>query len=128
MLRLAFPLLDGTTRRLSHVTLGCIVSSPIGLVLSLVVSFFGKLSTWGKVFFASNKHSFRYHANTSALMRGSTDKHLVINSFYHNCNLFILNPLFISLRIHFGLPHPTIAHLSQCQCGHTIDDLSTHLF
>jgi hypothetical protein len=26
------------------------------------------------------------------------------------------------------LPHPTIAHLSQCLCAHTIDDLGTHLF
>jgi hypothetical protein len=34
---------------------------------------------------------------------------------------------FTTLHTHFGLPHPTIAHLSLCQCGHTIDDLSTHL-
>jgi hypothetical protein len=25
------------------------------------------------------------------------------------------------------LPHPLITHLSQCQCGHTSDDLGTHL-
>jgi hypothetical protein len=33
----------------------------------------------------------------------------------------------IALRICLGLPHPTVAHLSQCQCGHTIDNLGTHL-
>jgi hypothetical protein len=27
-----------------------------------------------------------------------------------------------------GLPHPTIAHFSYCQCGCTIDDLGIHLF
>jgi len=32
-----------------------------------------------------------------------------------------------SLHTHFGLPHPTMAHLSWCQCGHTINNLGTHL-
>ncbi len=32
-----------------------------------------------------------------------------------------------TLRTDLSLPHPSVAHLSQCQCGHTIDDLSTHL-
>jgi hypothetical protein len=32
------------------------------------------------------------------------------------------------LRTHLGLPHPMVAHLSRCQCGHTINDLGTHLF
>jgi hypothetical protein len=27
----------------------------------------------------------------------------------------------------FDLSHPTFTHFSQCQCGHTIDDLNTHL-
>jgi hypothetical protein len=31
------------------------------------------------------------------------------------------------LRIFLNIPHLTIAHLSQCQCGHTIDDLGIHL-
>jgi hypothetical protein len=35
---------------------------------------------------------------------------------------------FTTLRTHFGLPHPIVAHLSRCQCGHTIDDLGTQLF
>jgi hypothetical protein len=32
-----------------------------------------------------------------------------------------------TFRAFFGLPHPTVAHLSQCQCDHTIDNLDTHL-
>ncbi len=36
--------------------------------------------------------------------------------------------LFTMLCTHLGLPHPTIAHLSCYQCGHTIDDLIIHLF
>lgn len=32
-----------------------------------------------------------------------------------------------SLHTHFGLPHPTMAHLSRFQCGHTLDNLGTHL-
>jgi hypothetical protein len=35
---------------------------------------------------------------------------------------------FTMLCTHLGLPHPTIAHLSRYQCGHTIDDLIIHLF
>jgi len=32
-----------------------------------------------------------------------------------------------TLCIRFSIPHPTIPHVSQCQCGHTIDDLSIYL-
>ncbi len=32
-----------------------------------------------------------------------------------------------TLRTHLVLPHPMVAHLSRCQCGHAIDDLGTHL-
>jgi hypothetical protein len=32
-----------------------------------------------------------------------------------------------TLHTHLGLPHPIVAHLSWCQCGHTIDDLGTYL-
>jgi hypothetical protein len=31
------------------------------------------------------------------------------------------------LHTHLGLSHPIVAHLSCCQCGRTIDDLSIHL-
>jgi len=33
----------------------------------------------------------------------------------------------ITLRIHLGIPHPIVVHLSQCQCVHTINDLGIHL-
>ncbi len=33
----------------------------------------------------------------------------------------------ITLRIHISIPHPMVAHLSWCQCGHTIDDLGIYL-
>ncbi len=29
--------------------------------------------------------------------------------------------------IGLGIPHPMVPHFSQCQCGHTIDDLGIHL-
>jgi hypothetical protein len=32
-----------------------------------------------------------------------------------------------TLRTHLGLPHLTVAHLSQCWCDHTINNLGTHL-
>jgi hypothetical protein len=35
---------------------------------------------------------------------------------------------FTTLCTYLGLPHPTIAHLSQCLCCHPIDDLNTYLF
>ncbi len=58
---------------------------------------------------------------------------------------FFVTSLFISFlllffvtleRAHFlttlhtclGLPHPIVANFSWCQCGHTIDNLDTHLF
>ncbi len=34
----------------------------------------------------------------------------------------------IALCTYLGLPLPTMAHLSWCQRGHTIDNLGTHLF
>ncbi len=42
---------------------------------------------------------------------------------------FCLSPthFFTSLHTHLGLPHPTMVHFSRCQCGHTINDLGTHL-
>jgi hypothetical protein len=33
-----------------------------------------------------------------------------------------------TLHTCLGLPHPIVANLSWCQCGHTIDNLDTHLF
>jgi len=33
----------------------------------------------------------------------------------------------IAFCIRLIIPHPTIMHISLCQCGHTIDDLGIHL-
>ncbi len=60
-------------------------------------------------------------------MCGFGGKCLVISSSYHIYILFIPNHFFITLCTHLGLPHPIVAYLSWCQCGHTIDDLGTHM-
>jgi hypothetical protein len=69
----------------------------------------------------------------------------IMRAHLHSCAIpragvwlltFLTTPTFHLSSTHFlttlctylGLPHPTVAHLSQCQCGHTIDDLNTHLF
>jgi hypothetical protein len=43
-------------------------------------------------------------------------------SFHLSCTHF-----FTTLYIHLSIPYPTIPHVLQCQCGHTIDDLNIHL-
>jgi hypothetical protein len=35
---------------------------------------------------------------------------------------------FTTLHINLNLQYPTVAHLSWCQCGHTINDLSMYPF
>jgi len=81
----------------SPITLGCLFLGRTlwklnGLVLSPIVSFFGGLPTWAKVCLTSNRHSFKYHANMSLFMCGFKGRHLVINSSYHTCILFVLYP------------------------------------
>jgi len=39
-----------------------------------------------------------------------------------------LSHFLITLCTCVSLPHPTITHFSQCNCGHTINDLGTYLF
>jgi hypothetical protein len=92
------------------------------------MNFFGGLPTQTRVCFTSSRHSLRYHVITFPFMCGSRGKCLVINSSYHIYILFILNHFFIALCTCFGLQHPIVAYLSQCQCGHTIDNLGTHMF
>jgi len=46
-----------------------------------------------KIYLTSSKHSFKYHVNTFLVMCESKGKCLVINSSYHICISFILNPL-----------------------------------
>jgi len=93
---------------------------------TLVASFFDESFTWTWFCFHSSRHSFRYCVSTSLFMRRSRGRHLGISSSYH---------ISISSSVHFrttlwtclGLSHLIVAHLSWCQCGHTIDDLCTHL-
>ncbi len=49
--------------------------------------------TRGKVCLTFSKCSFIYHANMSPFMCRSKGRRLVINSFYHTYNSFILGPL-----------------------------------
>jgi hypothetical protein len=93
-----FPILEKTRRCLSHITLGCSLLGPTlwkpsGLVLSLVVSFFGISLTWTKFCFVFSRCSFKYCASMFSLMCGSRGRRLVISSFYHISILFIINSL-----------------------------------
>jgi len=110
----------------SHVTLGCQLLSPTfwepnGLILSLVEGLFDGLPTRTKVYFVSSKCSFKYHLNTFLFMCGSKGKCLVTTTFaFRLFSSHFLTTLHSILR-------PMIAHLSCYQCGHTIDNLGTHL-
>jgi hypothetical protein len=89
---------NGTTRYMSHVTPSCVLLSPTlwepsGSILSPFDKFFGKLLTWSRVYFTSNKHSFRYHVSMSLLMCGFKGRRLVINLSYHTHISFIFIPL-----------------------------------
>jgi len=93
-----------------------------------IACFFGESFTWTWVWFLFNKCSFGYCVNMYLHMCGSKGRHLVINSSYHTIFFCLsLVHVFTTLRTRLDLPHPTVAHLSRCQCGHTIDDLNTHL-
>jgi hypothetical protein len=70
---------------------------PNGLVLSPFVSFFGESLTRAKVCFASNRHSFGYHANTSPFICGSRGRWLVINWSYHTYISFIISSFFYNI-------------------------------
>jgi hypothetical protein len=61
-------------------------------------------------------------------MCGSKGRHLVISSFYTPAFRSFLAHFLTTLHTCLNLPHHVVAHLSQCKCGHTIDDLCTHLF
>jgi hypothetical protein len=94
-----FPILHKIKRCLSHITLGCsLLGSTLwklnGLVLSLVVNFFGGLLTRTKVCFVFNRCSFKYRVSMFPLMCRSKGRCLVISSFYHTNILFIINSLF----------------------------------
>jgi hypothetical protein len=112
-----FLILDGITKYLDFFTLGCPFPGPTfwkpsGLVLFLVVGFFGRSLI--KVYFIFSSHSFKYHANMSPLMCGFRGRHLVINSSYHTCISFIFSPLpynttyLFWLAISYGCPFFTM--------------------
>jgi hypothetical protein len=61
-------------------------------------------------------------------MCGSKGKRLVINSSYTPTFCLFSANFLITLHTCLSLPHSMVTHFSQCTCGHTIDDLGTHLF
>jgi len=122
---------NGIMRCPSHVIPGCLLSCPTfwelnGLVFTLVTSFFGESLTWTWFCFLSSRHSLRYCASTSLFMHKSRGRHLGISSSYHT-SISSSAQFCTTLWTCLGLSHLIVAHLSWCQCGHTIDDLCTHL-
>ncbi len=94
-----FPVLDNIRRCQSLFTpscsfLGFTFWKFIGLILSLVVSFFGGSLTWVGICFTFNRCSFIYYANTYSLMCKSKGKHLVINSSYPSP--FLYNTMYLT--------------------------------
>jgi hypothetical protein len=85
------------------------------------------LPTRAKFCFTFNKRFFTYHANMFPFMCGSKGRHLVTSSSYTPAFCSFSTHFLTTLHTCFSLPHPMVAHLSQCKCGHTIDDLRTHL-
>jgi hypothetical protein len=114
-----------------HVTLGCPFSGPTfwrlnGLVLSLVIGLFGKSFIQIGICLTFSKCSFRYHANMSPFMCKSKGRCFIIIHLTTPIIHLSLIHLLTTLHTHLGLPHP--AHFSWCWCGHTINNLGTHLF
>jgi len=92
----------------NHVTPSYSFSSPNlwkpnGLVLFLVIGFFGKLPTWRKVCLAFSIHSFEYHVNMFLFMCRLRSRCLVINLSYHICISFILSSFFYNILYPFWL-------------------------
>jgi hypothetical protein len=116
------------------VTPSCPLSSPTlwkpnNLILSPIVNFFERSHIWARIYFAFNRHSFKYYASTSPLMCGSKGKRLIISSSYHTYISFIFNPLPYSITYSFWFATSySCSFFLWCQCGHTIDDLCIHLF
>jgi len=93
-----------------------------GIIRSSLKGFFNRLPTWG-ICQNCNICSFRCHTNMFLIFCRSNHKCLIINPSYHLSSVHFL----IMLHTHLSLSHPIVAHLSHCQCGHTIDDLGIHL-
>jgi len=88
--------------------------------LSLVVGFFVRFLTRVGICFIFSTRSFKYCAGPRV---GAWLLTYPITPTFHLSLVHVLTTLHIQL----GLPHPIVAYLSRCQCGHTIDDLNTHL-
>jgi hypothetical protein len=72
-------------------------------ILSLVVSFFGKILTWIRVCLAFSRHSFGYHASMFPFTCGSRGRRLFISSSYDTYISFIISPLFYNTMYLFWL-------------------------
>ncbi len=89
--------------------------------------FFDGPTTRAKNYFAFSKCSFRCCATllrscAGLVIGASLLAHPNTPSFHLSYAHFL-----ITLCIQFDIPHPAIAHFSQCQCGHTINDLCIQL-
>jgi hypothetical protein len=63
----------------------------------------------------------------SPLLCRSNNKALGIGSSTTPSFCLSLVHFLTTFHIYLDTSHPTIPHLSQCQCGHTINDLGIHL-
>jgi hypothetical protein len=88
---------------------------PSGSILTEIVGFFNELFTWGRIYFPFKKCSFRYHANMSLLIslfmcRSKVGTWLLVCLTTLAFRLSSAH-FFTTLRTHFGLQHPIMAHL-----------------
>jgi hypothetical protein len=67
-------------------------------------------------------------SSTSLFMCGFKVRRLVLTHPTTPAICLFLAHFITTLWTRLGLPHPMVVHLSWCQCGHTIESLSIHLF
>ncbi len=77
--------------------------------------------------FPSSRLSFEYHMSMFLLMCGSRGRYFVLVCPTTLAFCLSSTHFYTTLRTCLGLSHLIVGHLSWCQCGHTIDDLGTHL-
>jgi len=98
-----------------------------GSILSLVVSFFGKSLKWAKIcqllVNVPLDIMWAYFRSCASPRVGAWLLIYSTTSTFHLSSIHFL----ITLHTCLSLPHSIVAHLSQCKCGHTIDNLSTYL-
>jgi hypothetical protein len=91
-------------------------------ILSSIAVFLGWSTTWIEIYFAFSKCSFEYCASTSPFLCKSNSRAWLL-AHPSTCSAHFLT----TFDICFDISHPTIPHLSRCQCGHTINNLGIHL-